>query len=81
MFKKTNTVNTIALISICISFWNALYIDGEKKLGRKFMFQRKKKSGIVFFLFLATGGKGGVIKLRVPIYMRYNPCGALLTIT
>ncbi len=22
---KTNTVNTIALLSICISFWNALY--------------------------------------------------------
>ena len=23
---KTNTVNTIALLSICISFWNALYV-------------------------------------------------------
>ncbi len=23
---KTNTVNTIAFLSICISFWNALYI-------------------------------------------------------
>ncbi len=24
---KTNTVDTIALLSICISFWNALYND------------------------------------------------------
>ncbi len=24
---KTNTVNTIALLTICISFWNALYFD------------------------------------------------------
>ncbi len=28
---KTNTVDTIALLSICISFWNALYIPWDFK--------------------------------------------------
>ncbi len=27
---KTNTVNNIALLSSCISFWNALYIAYQK---------------------------------------------------
>ena len=31
---KTNTVDTIALLSICISFWNALYKDKDKKVSK-----------------------------------------------